>query len=73
MAESARDGKTLAQHFAHLAIHATLHLTGHDHEDDAEAEIMEAAEIALLSQLGIADPYRTAQSGSEGVSGEVVL
>jgi len=61
--ESARDGKTLAHHFAHLAIHATLHLIGHDHEDDAGAEIMEAAEIALLSELGIADPYRIHEFG----------
>jgi probable rRNA maturation factor len=68
MAESARDGKTLAHHFAHLAIHATLHLIGHDHEDDSEAEIMEAAEVALLGELGIADPYITPQS-----AGEVVL
>jgi probable rRNA maturation factor len=68
MAESARDGKTLAHHFAHLAIHAALHLTGHDHEDESEAEIMEAAEVALLSELGIADPYRPTLS-----AGEVVL
>jgi probable rRNA maturation factor len=60
MAESARDGKALKDHFTHLAIHAALHLKGHDHEDEAEAETMEAEEIVLLAQLGIADPYSQA-------------
>jgi probable rRNA maturation factor len=57
-AESRRDGKGLADHVAHLAVHAALHLIGHDHESDADAERMEAAEVALLTRLGIADPYR---------------
>jgi probable rRNA maturation factor len=57
MAESLRDGKSPAHHVAHLAIHAALHLIGHDHEDDTEAEAMEAAEVKLLAGLGIPDPY----------------
>jgi probable rRNA maturation factor len=56
-AESLRDGKPLEHHVAHLAIHAALHLLGHDHEDENEAAIMEAAEVALLAQLDIPDPY----------------
>ena len=56
-AEAERDGKTLERHVAHLAIHAALHLIGHDHEDEAEAEAMEAAEVKLLAGLGIPDPY----------------
>jgi probable rRNA maturation factor len=56
-AESAADGKSFAHHVAHLAVHAALHLIGHDHEDDQEAEAMEAAETVLLARLGIADPY----------------
>jgi probable rRNA maturation factor len=56
-AESIRDGKPLNHHVVHLAIHATLHLIGHDHEDEAEAEAMEAAEVKLLASLGIPDPY----------------
>ena len=56
-AEAERDGKVLEHHVVHLAVHAALHLIGHDHEDEAEAEAMEAAEIALLAGLGIADPY----------------
>jgi probable rRNA maturation factor len=61
-AEAIRDSKPLEHHVVHLAIHATLHLIGHDHEDEAEAEAMEAAEIRLLAGLGIADPYAMAAS-----------
>jgi probable rRNA maturation factor len=34
-----------------------LHLLGRDHENDAEAEIMEAEERAILANLGFPDPY----------------
>ncbi|MFM1813752.1 MAG: hypothetical protein RLZ98_447 [Pseudomonadota bacterium] len=44
-------------HFQHLVIHGILHLLGYDHEDDQEAEAMEALEISLLSGIGIPNPY----------------
>jgi probable rRNA maturation factor len=56
--EAAEEAKSLADHMAHLIVHGTLHLLGHDHEVDAEAEGMEALEIEALARLGIADPYR---------------
>lgn len=56
--EAQADGKTLAGHVAHLVVHAVLHLFGHDHLDPAEADAMEAREVAALARLGIADPYR---------------
>ena len=56
-AESASEGKTFADHLAHLAIHGYLHLVGFDHETDAEACSMEKLETRILSGLGIADPY----------------
>lgn len=62
LAESVRDGKPLDHHVVHLAIHATLHLIGHDHEDEAEAIQMEAAEVKLLAGLGIPDPYAAASA-----------
>lgn len=55
--EAAEQGKTLHDHTAHLIVHGTLHLLGHDHEDDVEAEKMEALETGILKGLGISDPY----------------
>jgi probable rRNA maturation factor len=57
-AEAAVQGKTLADHVAHLTVHGVLHLLGFDHEEAAEAEMMEALEASLLAGLGVADPYR---------------
>jgi probable rRNA maturation factor len=34
-----------------------LHVLGYDHENDTDAEEMEAAERAILADMGIADPY----------------
>ena len=48
----------LDQHLSHLLIHGYLHLIGHDHMEDTEAEEMEALEIAALASLGWPDPYR---------------
>lgn len=50
-------GKTITAHLSHLLIHGMLHLLGHDHIDDNEAEIMENLERTALAKLGIADPY----------------
>lgn len=55
--EAALEGKPLDHHITHLVIHGVLHLIGHDHEDDAEAEAMEALERAALARLAIPDPY----------------
>lgn len=57
LAEAAAQGRTPADHLAHLVVHGVLHLLGHDHRDDAEAEAMEALETAILARLGVADPY----------------
>jgi probable rRNA maturation factor len=34
-----------------------LHLLGHDHEDDTQAEAMEALERKALASMGLPDPY----------------
>lgn len=56
--EADSEGKTFADHLAHLVIHGTLHIFGYDHGDDEEAEIMENCERRALARLGIADPYK---------------
>jgi probable rRNA maturation factor len=37
-------------------VHGLLHLLGHDHESDTEAEAMERLEAEILGELGI-DPF----------------
>lgn len=56
-AEAEAQGKPFAHHLSHLVVHGVLHLLGHDHEDDTEAEAMEALETAILAALEIPDPY----------------
>ena len=56
--EARAQGLPLAEHYAHLLVHGTLHAQGFDHEDEAGAARMEARESELLLALGFADPYR---------------
>jgi probable rRNA maturation factor len=58
--EAAEEGKTLADHTAHLVVHGFLHLLGFDHQVAAEADRMEALEASILARLGIANPYASA-------------
>jgi probable rRNA maturation factor len=55
--EAAAEGKTPEAHLTHLAVHGTLHLLGHDHDNDKDAAEMEDREIAILARLGFPDPY----------------
>lgn len=55
--EAREQGKTSRDHYAHLTVHGVLHLLGHEHEDEANAERMEALERRILGRLGITDPY----------------
>ncbi|WP_119156969.1 rRNA maturation RNase YbeY [Caldimonas tepidiphila] len=55
--EAQAEGRALEAHYAHLLVHGTLHAQGHDHEEEAEAEAMEARESEVMRALGFADPY----------------
>lgn len=57
--EALEQGKTAEAHWAHLTVHGVLHLLGHDHLDDNEAEQMEALERTILAGLRYPDPYAT--------------
>jgi probable rRNA maturation factor len=62
VSEAEAQEKPLAHHLRHLVVHGVLHLLGWDHEDAAEAERMEALEVAVLHELGVPDPYRVSEA-----------
>jgi len=55
--EARRQQKRLRAHYAHLVVHAMLHLRGYSHDRLRDAKRMEKREVAILSRLGYADPY----------------
>jgi probable rRNA maturation factor len=55
--ESTEQGKPVADHWAHMLVHGTLHLLGYDHEIESDAEKMEALETRILAGRGVGDPY----------------
>ena len=55
--EAEAGGISLEFHTLHLLVHGTLHLLGYDHEEDADADLMEATETAILAKLGVPNPY----------------
>ncbi len=55
--EAQEQGKTLEAHWAHMLVHGTLHLLGYDHVEDDEADVMEALETRLITQLNFPAPY----------------
>jgi len=56
--EARRQRLAIEAHYAHLLVHGTLHAQGYEHEDEADAQVMEARESELLLALGFKDPYR---------------
>lgn len=55
--EASEQNKEFKNHYAHMIVHAILHLMGYDHKTEKEASIMEAKEILALEALGIKNPY----------------
>jgi len=59
IAEAKEQDKSLEAHFAHMLVHGVLHLQGHNHKGDEEAEKMEQIEVAILRTMGFPNPYMT--------------
>ena len=55
--EALEQGKPGLAHWAHLVVHGTLHLQGHDHQAEDQATEMEGLERQILARLGYPDPY----------------
>ena len=55
--EAKEQSKDLLAHYAHLTVHAALHLQGYDHAKKRDAEKMEARETALMLKLRYPAPY----------------
>jgi probable rRNA maturation factor len=55
--EAIAEGKSFADHMAHLSVHGFLHLLGYDHESDEDAVEMEGLERLILARIGVSDPY----------------
>jgi probable rRNA maturation factor len=56
-AEAEEKNIPVAHHATHLVIHGMLHLLGHDHIEEDEAEAMEALEVKALASIGLHNPY----------------
>jgi probable rRNA maturation factor len=55
--EAKEQSKSIEHHLAHMVIHGCFHLLGYDHDNDQNAEAMEAKEIGILNNLGYPNPY----------------
>jgi probable rRNA maturation factor len=60
--EADEKGVSLEDHAAHLIVHGVLHLLGHDHMNDVDADAMEAIERAAMASLGLHDPYQDSET-----------
>jgi len=54
-------GISAVHHLQHLVVHGLLHLLGHDHHTEPEAEAMERLEVEILATLGVPNPYAAAE------------
>ncbi len=56
-AEASSQKKQFVHHVKHMILHGFLHLLGYDHKTRLQARLMERLEIAILSDMGIPNPY----------------
>jgi len=55
--EALEQNKDVRSHWAHMVVHGTLHLLGHDHLNEKQAEAMEALEQSIMAGFGYGNPY----------------
>ncbi len=55
--EARAQKKSVHEHHAHMVIHGMLHAQGFDHENDADAVLMESLEVQTLHRFRIKNPY----------------
>ena len=55
--ECAEEDRIFLDHLAHLTVHGFLHLIGYDHQNDAQADEMEALESKIMTLMKLPDPY----------------
>ncbi|GAC1348288.1 MAG: rRNA maturation RNase YbeY [Acetobacteraceae bacterium] len=58
--EAKAQRRRAAHHLAHLVVHGSLHLQGHDHDQPGQARRMEMEEARLLRRIGVPNPWRPA-------------
>jgi probable rRNA maturation factor len=57
--EARAQRKALSAHYAHLTVHAVLHLQGYRHDEEGDATRMEKLEKRIMKRLGYPNPYAT--------------
>ncbi len=62
--ECADEARAFLHHLAHLTVHGFLHLIGYDHQNDADADVMEGLESKIMASLKMPDPYRGRDLGN---------
>lgn len=55
--QASQQHKPVGDHWAHLVVHALLHLQSYTHDHSEDAKRMEAMEINILKSLDIPNPY----------------
>ena len=55
--EVVKQGKNISDHLMHMLAHGLYHILGYNHENEAEASIMEEKEILILDEQKIKNPY----------------
>jgi len=59
--EAQNQNKPIHDHYAHMVVHGVLHLLGHDHQNDNQAQQMESLEVKILDRLEVPNPYEANQ------------